>query len=364
MDKFAFLVHPLTAQDVSRKFSFTKNWPDHWVETVLRYIPPFTVSKVQGIQSPYGKTEGWFIACPLTSRQMVELPEEMVLKKIIKAGKIAERLGAGILGLGAFTSIVGDAGLTVSRNLHIAVTTGNSYTVATALEGTRQAAKQMGITLARAHAVILGATGAIGAACAQILAAEVGFLTLVARSETRLEKISNQILKTTGLAVQITANTKAALQSADIIIAVTSAIDCIIEPSDLKPGAVVCDVARPRNVARSVASQRNDVLVIEGGIVEVPGKVDFGIDFGFPPGTAYACMAETMILALENYQQNFTIGRDITVKQIQTIAALACKHQFKLAGFRSFDQELPSEKIREIRRNALEKNKSLRQGIG
>ena len=41
----------------------------------------------------------------------------------------AEKLGAKIVGLGAFTAVVGDAGITVARNLNIPVTTGNSYTV-------------------------------------------------------------------------------------------------------------------------------------------------------------------------------------------------------------------------------------------
>ncbi len=58
----------------------------------------------------------------------------------------------------------------------------------------------------------------------------------------------------------------------------------MIEPKHLKPGAVVCDVARPRDVSKLVAEQRDDVLVIEGGMVEVPGPVDFHFDFGFPPG--------------------------------------------------------------------------------
>ena len=50
------------------------------------------------------------------------------------------------------------------------------------------------------------------------------------------------------------------------MIAVTSAVDFLIEPEDLKAGAIVCDVARPRNVSREVASKRKDVLVIEGGV--------------------------------------------------------------------------------------------------
>lgn len=352
MEKFAFIVHPLTAKDFSRKFPVAKNWSDGFVEGIMKYIPPFKVSNITGIESPKAAAQGWFVGCPLTSRQMVEMPEAYVVNKIIKAGKVAEKLGAKVVGLGAFTSIVGDAGITIAQNLKIAVTTGNSYTVATALEGVRQAAKVMGKSMDRTNVVILGATGSIGAACAQILAREVRYLTLVARNEAKLERIAEQILKSTGLAVRITANTKATLRAADIVIAVTSAVDSIIEPEDLKPGAIICDVARPRNVSRRVAEMRKDVLVIEGGVVEIPGDVNFGLNFGFPPKTAYACMAETMILALEKRYEHFTLGRDLTVKQVETIDQLAKKHGFKLAGFRSFERALTVEEITLIKLNA------------
>ncbi|WP_312339761.1 saccharopine dehydrogenase NADP-binding domain-containing protein [Anaerospora hongkongensis] len=352
MEKFAFIVHPLTAKDFSRKFPVAKNWSDGFVEGIMKYIPPFKVSNITGIESPKAAAQGWFVGCPLTSRQMVEMPEAYVVNKIIKAGKVAEKLGAKVVGLGAFTSIVGDAGITIAQNLKIAVTTGNSYTVATALEGVRQAAKVMGKSMDRTNVVILGATGSIGAACAQLLAREVRYLTLVARNEAKLERIAEQILKSTGLAVRITANTKATLRAADIVIAVTSAVDSIIEPEDLKPGAIVCDVARPRNVSRRVAEMRKDVLVIEGGVVEIPGDVNFGLNFGFPPKTAYACMAETMILALEKRYEHFTLGRDLTVKQVETIDQLAKKHGFKLAGFRSFERALTVEEITLIKLNA------------
>ena len=363
MEKFAFVLHPLIARDVSRKFPFTKNWSDGMVEGVLKYIPPFKTSHITGIQSNLSEGEGWFVTCPLTSRQMLEMPEKYVVQKIIKAGKVAEKLGAKIVGLGAFTSIVGDAGLTIAKNLNIAVTTGNSYTVATALEGARQAAKIMGIDFQRANVLVLGATGSIGAACAQILAKEVRYLTLAARNEEKLEKLAEQILRKTGLAVKITANTKSALKVADIIIAVTSAVDSIIEPEDLKSGAIVCDVARPRNVSRRVAEMRNDILVIEGGVVEVPGDVNFGLNFGFPEGTAYACMAETMILALEGRYENFTLGRDLTVKQVETIEKLAKKHGFKLAGFRSFERAITVDEIAAIKENITMVSEKQRRGI-
>ena len=121
-----------------------------------------------------------------------------------------------------------------------------------------------------------------------IMASEVRSMTLVARNECKLEELASKIIYDTGLAVKITGNVKKALRTGDIIITVTSAIDTVIEPEDLKTGAVVCDVARPRDVSRRVAEVRDDVLVIEGGVVEVPGDVDFNLNFGFPPKTAYA----------------------------------------------------------------------------
>jgi predicted amino acid dehydrogenase len=352
LEKFAFIVHPLEAKDVSKKFSFAQNCPDKIIEKVIKYIPPFKISAVTGVRSLCAAAQGWLIACPLTSRQMVTMPEEYVIKKIIAAGKIAEKSGAKIVGLGAFTSIVGDAGYTIAENLGIAVTTGNSYTVATALEGVKRAAKTMGIPLETANVLILGATGSIGAACAKILSRHAKFITLSSRSEDKLAKIAEQILKTTGLVVKVTADTKQALKNADVVITVTSAIDTIIEPEDLKTGAIVCDVARPRNVSRQVAQTRKDVLVIEGGVVEVPGDVDFGINFGFPPKMAYACMAETMILALEGRYENFTLGRDLTIEQIETIEKLAKKHGFKVTGLRSFERALTNQELNVIKNNA------------
>lgn len=92
----------------------------------------------------------------------------------------------------------------------------------------------MDIKLETANVLVLGATGSIGAACAQLLAREVRYLTLAARNEVRLEKVAGQILRSTGLAARVTANTKSALKAADIIVAVTSSTDSIIEPEELK----------------------------------------------------------------------------------------------------------------------------------
>ncbi len=265
-------------------------------------------------------------------------------------GRLAERLGAQILGLGAYTSVVGDAGITVAKHLTIPVTTGNSYTIAVAVEASLAAARRMDLDPARCVAAIVGAYGSIGRACSRLLARYVPHLVLVGRKPDRLREVQAQI-EAAGAQVTATADLTA-IRQADIVLAVTTALEPIIGPEHLKPGAVVCDVARPRNVSRRVAQERNDVLIIEGGVVSLPGEVDFGFDFGLPPGQAYGCIAETAALTLEGRFESYSLGREISLDRADEIAQIAARHGVRLAEFRSFGRTLTDEQIEEIRRNA------------
>jgi predicted amino acid dehydrogenase len=358
MDNFAFIIHPVDPKrDVQRKFPLLgKVLPVPAIDFFSRYFPPVFISHITGItsQATGKEIEGWFIACPFTPKQMVSLPPETVYGKVITTGKLAQKLGAKILGLGGFTSVVGDAGITISKYLDIPVTTGDSYTIAVAVDATLKAAQRMNINPATATAAVVGATGSIGRVCAQRLAGYVSRMVLIGRRPETLGQVQ-ALVKAQGLTdVDISTNMEV-LQQADIVLTVTNAIEAVIEPQHLKPGAVVCDVARPRDVSRRVIEARDDVLVIEGGMVKVPGPVNFNFDFGFPPGMAYACMAETITLALEGLHQNFTLGKDITLDQVETIHSMATTHGFQVSGFRSFELAITDQQIDQIKQNAYHK---------
>ncbi|MGH2453990.1 MAG: shikimate dehydrogenase [bacterium] len=354
--RFAFVVHPLAIRDFARKFGLLRAAPGPALEWVARFVPPIVASHITGIRSLTGaEAEGWFIGLPLTSRVLLASDPDFVYRRLVQAGHLAERLGAKILGLGAFTKVVGDAGVTVANRLDIAVTTGNSYTAATAMEGTLLAAARMEIDIRGAHAVVVGATGSIGAACSQMLAGRVGVLTLVARTRDRLEGLAERIRGRPASAateVRVTTDARAAMAAAELAITVSAATDVLIEPEDLRPGAVICDVARPRNVSRLVHERRADVLVIDGGVIEVPGEPEFGLDFGFPPRMVEACMAETMALALEGRYEDYTIGRDLTLAQTEEIAGIARGHGFHIAGFRRAERAIGDEEIERIKHAA------------
>ncbi len=354
MDNFAFIIHPVDPKkDVARQFKLLGRYlPVSMINFLSRYWPPVYLSHVTGIRSLTGKEiEGWLIACPLTSARMLSLPVEVVYRKIVETGHLAEKLGARILGLGAFTSIVGDAGLTVAKRLDIPVTTGDSYTVAVTVEAAKLAAGRMDIDLRKATVAVLGATGAIGRVCAELLVRDVGSMILLARRQAALDELKGYLTEQADTPIAVSSEIDD-LKKADVLISASNSLDALVRPEHLKSGAVVCDVAIPHDVARSVARTRKDVLVIDGGIVEVPGPVDFAFNFGLRSRMAYACMAETMMLALEGRYEDYTLGRRISLAKVQDMARLAEKHGFRVAALRSFEQTVTEKQITIIREMA------------
>jgi predicted amino acid dehydrogenase len=197
---------------------------------------------------------------------------------------------------------------------------------------------------------VVGATGSIGRTCARVLAPIFARTILIGRDKTRTEEAARIVGSGTEASTDL-----AAISTADVVITVTSAEGEVIQPEHLKVGAVVCDVARPRDVSTRVSKERDDVLVIEGGVVSVPGDVDFGMSFGFPEKTAYACMSETMMLALEDRPDSFTLGKDVTVEQVEETRNMAKKLGFGLAGFRSFEKAVSPETIAKVKKAAARK---------
>jgi predicted amino acid dehydrogenase len=357
VDAFAFIIHPINPKrDVSRKFPFLgRILNERQINFFSTFFPPVYISEITGITSTAtGKTiHGWFIACPLTPVRMVELPEKIVYRKIIEAGRLAEKLGAKLLGLGAFTSVIGDGGKTVAEALDIPVTTGGSYTVATAVSALEQAGEMMGIMLDNTPLTILGAAGSIGKTCAELLAPRVPEMHLVGRDLASIQAVRDNLADRFpntkfygGQDARIVSKTR-------LVLTATSAVGAVIGPEDLLPGSVVCDVARPRDVSARVAAERDDVLVIDGGMVDVPGPVDFHFDFGFPPGKAYACMAETMALTLDGNFTSFSLGKDLTRSKVEEIKRITDRHGFQLSGFRSFEKPVSPDQINAVRNRAL-----------
>ncbi|PIE18415.1 MAG: serine carboxypeptidase [Proteobacteria bacterium] len=342
INRFAFVIHPLHIGFIHqhKQFRWTKHLPDRVVENISAHMPPMYISRIRGAQSPKTgqKIEGLLLSLGATPRQMMARDPHFTYKKLEQCARAAERYGARIMGLGAFTSVVGDAGVTVAHNSDIAITSGNSLTVAATLEAAKRAAIESGFQdLTRGKVMVVGATGSIGSVCSRLLAQAIKDVVLVSIEPERLLELKRVIQEETPDAT-VTIATKAHehLPECDVVVTATSAMgERIIDISRCKAGAIICDVARPPDIGPEEAALRPDVLVIESGEILIPGDIDFGYDIGLPPKVSYACLAETALLAMDGRFEDYTLGRDISMDRVKEIYRLAIKHGFKLAGLRT-----------------------------
>lgn len=356
--RFAFVIHPLAFKHINRLKPIrlaSQFFSKEVLEDATSHMKSFKAGTVKNIISKTGaKAEGLIYAVPVTSKVMLRKPPEFIYKKLIKVAKKAYRAGCSLMGLGAYTSVVGDAGVTVSQGSPIGITSGNSYTVAATLDTLRTAARRCGKDLSQCNALVIGATGSIGSICSRILAHDVRAIYLVAPRPEKLLSLAKKIQSETPVIkgkVYISRDVNDFLPMADVAISTTSSVDAPIDVTLLKPGCVVCDVARPPDIKKQQALARRDIMVIESGEIKLLDGAVMNYDIGLPPGVIYACLAETMLLALDRRFGHFTLGREIDPAMVELIMQIADKHGFELAEIRSYGEIVPEEhfvRLREV----------------
>ncbi len=359
--RFAFVVHPLSQDYIRKGMPIPKSTPKFImdrIETVAAHMPPMVYCKMDNIISPSGaEAEGWLISVGGTPKEMLSRSPEFTYRRLLHAAKIAQGLGAQIMGLGAFTKVVGDAGITVARRAPLPITTGNSYSASGALWAASDAMKRMGLVKLekngkriQAKTMVIGASGSIGSVSARLLAMAFEQVVIAGRDLKKLEELKRSILKDTPDAdVVCSIDYDSLLHDMDMIVTSTSgAGKKILDIMKVKPGCVITDVARPLDLPPEEVAKRPDVLVIESGEIELPTKVRGMKSIGLPPNVVFACMAETIVLALEGRFEVFTVGRDTEWDKVKEIYKLGIKHGMKLSAISGVNGAFTDEDIAKV----------------
>lgn len=355
VSKFAFVIHPLSFTHVKRLpaiRALAHFVPERLIEDAVAQVAPFPVGAIRNLVGATGaRAEGVIYAVPMTSKVIMRFPPEFMYRKLEQVAEQAGKAGCRLIGLGAYTSVIGDAGVTLSQRVAVGVTTGNSYTVAATMKTLAAAALQCGIPLAQSAGLVIGATGSIGSVCARLLAKQVKELYLVSPRPERLLALSTLIVRESPTLhghIHLSRVATDFLPKADVVITTTSAVDPVVDVAQLKPGCVVCDVARPPDIKPEAAASRHDILVIESGEIRLREGAELTYDIGLPGGTIYACLAETALLALDQRFGHFTLGREIEPEKVQLIDEIGTKHGFELAAIRSFGQVVEPEHFKRL----------------
>ncbi len=363
-----------------------KRWMRSWFSKMYEPAPVLHSRAVRSHEG--GFVEGWLIACPMTPSQMLRLhlpKRALLLEQYVET---ARSLNVDIVGLGAFTSIISQGGVALADS-GLNITTGNSLTALASAESLLAVAQRAQVDLRSEQAAVVGAAGSVGRLAALHLAQVVQHLALVGnaqnaqalaalkvvageilsialdrladgdakgvaaalaplpaaqlrklaaheRSEAGYAALYEAVLKAFAEAgrpfdaLSLTTDVSAALAGPRLILTATSAGFAFIGPEVFRPGAIVCDVARPLDVLTMVRSARQDVTVFEGGLMNLPERIGFGAQnvLGYPPGLNLACLSETIVLSMEGARRSYSIGNRIPYDEARWIAQASLRHGF------------------------------------
>ena len=361
---------------------------NHLLEAVMELAVPI-MTGAKTVQSVTGKKVNVYFAGLLFTANMAR---EMMLKNTTahyealcdKAVDMLDKeFGCKLIGLGQYTSVITKNGKTIT-NPHVAVTTGNSFTVGIGVQAVMSEisevlAQQGSITLG-----ILGAGGNISSTylkcflpyCSKILFkgsdSEQGrFKTqrfmrelmsyvfqLILASDENMEMVNPALYKTitaTALYQQVLKgevkindyrlcdmlaeelgenmpfqliDSLDALVNCHVTVVATNSPHAFLYPEHFAPNSVVYDISVPLNCSEALIENDKNIKVILGGVVQLPMNEKLPMK-GYPlaQGEAFACISETILLGLENRIGNFSYGHLIP-SQIQQINVIGNRHGF------------------------------------
>ncbi len=366
-EKFAFVIHPLSKKQIAQipGLEFLDGTPlIDAAEKISGMLPGYHYCKITGIKSEAtGKeVEGDLFLLPSTPKMLLSNPVEKVYSSLVDICHKAHVAGAKIIGLGAYTKIVGDAGVTVNERSPIPLTTGNSLSSASTLWAASFGIEKMGLVRKENNqhqgtCIVIGSTGSIGKVCAKILSKQWKRIVVAAPRPYKVLELV-EYLKEFSPQTEIigTTNPNKYTPEADLIVTSTSAQGERILNIDLvKPGCVICDVSRPFDISLEDAARRPDVLIIASGEVELPGKIKIGKTIGLHGETVYACLAETALLAMEGLHESFSLSRELSYEKVVQIDRLSRKHGIRLASIMGHSGEIKESEIELCRQYALKK---------
>ncbi|MCK0179934.1 aminotransferase class III-fold pyridoxal phosphate-dependent enzyme [Flavobacteriaceae bacterium S0862] len=381
-----FLVHYIDPQSMRESIPSFFHLNDDTLVNLLRLLMSFAEPVLLGrncIKNAYGdKVLMSFVGLPFTSK-MVKDDLNASRYKILEYQKICNKAidylieeGITTIGLGQFTSILLQNGKAIN-NSNITVTTGNSFTVYSALQVVSSEINKRGLFSNKI--AVIGAGGNIASVISSLLINKCEYMLLVGSSENSEQKIINHaesLLKdvllellnndispskltskflNSNLLLRVTENRDFLnsgllweqyqleffnnppieitwdlndLKESDITVVATNQGAPFLKSKYFKKNAFICDISVPSNCTDELL-MNTDIRIERGGIVNLP-NMEMLYPKGLPieKGQAFACMCETMLLGFEQSEITYSFG-ELLKFQVQKIGELGEKHGFR-----------------------------------
>ena len=375
---FAHIAHYGYLNDLYREQTFLKDLDRNTASVWAKNSYPIVIElEINGFNAIKQKARGWIIFVPNTTEELLQ-DESLRKKKLLQCALLAGTLGARIIGMAGLVASFTRGGLYLSKRVDgVGFTTGHAYTIANIAGIARGIFKEMGLNLSECAIAVVGAAGSIGSGATRLLAEEGGRRFILVEIEGLVTSRKLEVLENNIKSLDDTAEVEAtfdisAIKSADLIIVATNSSQSIIMSEHLKEGAIIIDDSFPKNVSQNILEERENIILLEGGITQLPKSLDVNMARNVPDfldvpiikfisiKQTYSCFAETLALSLVGHEGNYGLGEaDTTLSK--DIMEKADSLNFSSAPFQCFGLPLSKKRLNRVKQILKTEKKEQRE---
>jgi len=304
------------------------------IKDIFPYLPPRDLFKVNVRSMTGTEIKGVHIETFIDPSSLDAKSLRTNMSKVRKAVEHAVKMGAKIVAMGGFTSILLEGDLDSFTTEGTKFTTGNTLTTAYIVKGLERTTDLLNVNLAQSTVLCIGATGDIGLACVDYLKHKVKKLLLCARNQQRLDVLAKVLLKE-NIPLEYSTSLEELVSKADIIICMASSAG--IQLANCKKNVIICDAGYPKNLD-SRMEENPELKLYHGGMGQVKQGYHFNPDYSksiyhySSPNIIHGCLLEAMVMAFENRYENYSAGKGkITTEKVEEIFQLSLKHGISVA---------------------------------
>jgi predicted amino acid dehydrogenase len=313
--------------------------PEGVVDSIWNNLPPFHVGQLTG------ELNGKPVNCAIISVQITPTrlvaeggrsmsgPSEYARPRIMEAADLADRMGAGVWGLGETLAALTKHGTRVKDEYPgVEITTGHAFTTYFSYETIKDGAARMGTTLDQEDLTIIG-VGSIGSAVMR-MAIEDGVGGLHLHDKTvmrgRLEKTKAEIEEAYPHLrgkIRITAGNdqlKDAFAGSRIGFIASSEPRPFIKAEHIEPGTWLVNDAMPAGVTRSEALKADSTTAWV--VSKRPITLRNSFDTGLVDGGEWTCQMETVVLGVIDQEDRFETVGPVTTERARAAGKVAEKY--------------------------------------
>jgi len=290
---YIWLIHPLTLKDVLSRYVFLKFLPKSIVLKFLSLMPPMILAPITGLKSTDGRElHGYLVGCFILPEQ-IRADTALVRKKVYSVAKIAEKLGANILGLGGIIVVDSAFEKRTKEDLNVALANGTATAAVVMSKRIDKILKGVDKRYDEISLAIVNATSLKGRLLS-VYWSNYKFkeILLVGKTPDNLAELKKRVrrhdVKTTTQIRDI--------KNYDLVIVAPSYARLDFLPDYFRDDMIIYDINDPHYDFTNIVERFPSIRVYTNGLINTEG-INYNYDLGVPSYSSHVCLAETFLLA-------------------------------------------------------------------